>query len=273
MDDPDGAGTYGHVVDMAADAGNTLWATYSTAGTVGVLQMNQAGFANPVQKDTVLPKGYGNGQIADTIGGLDVNTYLDSKGNPTTRRDVYIVDPESYRVQRFNEGLGFVSEWPTSGQDQFETKPYLVRIRGLTSFEVLNGFTKNYLSYWAEKSAPPPPPPTDTTVNGSASAAKTQKQKGKKIVVKATVIADENLTANASGAIKAGKSYKLRPQSKTLSSGQSAALTLKPAKSKDTKKIAKALKKGKKAKAKLSVKLTDGAGNTKTTKLSMKVKR
>ena len=44
-------------------------------------------------------------------------------------------------------------------------------------------------------------------------------------------------------------------------------------KKKHGKKIAKALKKGKKAKAKLTLKLTDEAGNTETEKLSVKLKR
>ena len=55
--------------------------------------------------------------------------------------------------------------------------------------------------------------------------------------------------------------------------GKSKTLKLKPKRSKDSKKIAKALKKGKKAKAKLTVKLTDGVGNVVTEKLGVKLKR
>ncbi|MGB6423676.1 MAG: hypothetical protein WBF18_00200 [Solirubrobacterales bacterium] len=114
----------------------------------------------------------------------------------------------------------------------------------------------------------------DTKVRGSASASKKQKQKGKKIVVKAKVKADEDLRAKATGKVKVKKkTYKLKPQTEAVGSGQSKTLKLKPKKSKDAKKIAKALKKGKKAKAKLTVKLTDDAGNKKTTKLSIKLKR
>ena len=113
----------------------------------------------------------------------------------------------------------------------------------------------------------------DTFVNGYASADGAQKQKGKRVVVNAKVTAGESLDAKASGKVKLGKkSYKLKKQSKSVSSGKSKTLKLKPKKSKDSKKIAKALKKGKKAKAKLTVKLIDAAGNKKTEKLKVKLK-
>ena len=111
-------------------------------------------------------------------------------------------------------------------------------------------------------------------VDGTATAKRTQRQKGKKIIVQAKVKAGENLDAEGSGTVKVGKkSYKLKKQTKSVSSGSSKTLKLKPKKSKDAKKIAKALKQGKKAKAKLTVKLTDEAGNSKSTKLSVKLKR
>ena len=120
----------------------------------------------------------------------------------------------------------------------------------------------------------PPPPSPDTEVEGSATAKKTQKQKGKKIIVKAKVKAKEDLEAKATGKVKVGKkSYKLQPQSKSVNSDQSKNLKLKPKKSKDAKKIAKALKRGKKAKAKVTVKLTDEAGNARSEKLSVTLKR
>ena len=100
---------------------------------------------------------------------------------------------------------------------------------------------------------PPVSPPADTTLKGSASAKKKQKQKGKKIVVRATAKANEDLAVKASGTVKVKKkSYKLKPQSRNVSSGKSKTLKLKP-KKKDAGKIARALKKGKKAKAKLTV--------------------
>jgi hypothetical protein len=117
-------------------------------------------------------------------------------------------------------------------------------------------------------------PPADTELEGSASAKKKQKQKGKKIVVKAKAKAGEDLSAKGKGEIKVKKkTYKLKPVTKSVSSGSSKNLKLKPKKSKDRKKIAKALKKGKKAKAKLTVKLTDEAGNSETEKLLVKLTR
>ena len=114
----------------------------------------------------------------------------------------------------------------------------------------------------------------DTALEGSATAKKTQKQKGKRVVVNAKVTAGESLDAKASGKVKLGKkSYKLKPASKSVSSGKNKNLKLKPKKSKDAKKIAKALKQGKKAKAKLTVKLTDEAGNKRTENLEVKLKR
>jgi hypothetical protein len=115
---------------------------------------------------------------------------------------------------------------------------------------------------------------TDTTIEGSVSAKKKQRQKGKKIIVKVKVKAGEDLDATASGKVKVKKkSYKLKPASKSVSSGSSKTLKLKPKKSKDAKKIAKYLKRGKKATAKLKVRLTDEAGNKATTKLKVKLKR
>ena len=114
----------------------------------------------------------------------------------------------------------------------------------------------------------------DTFVNGFASADGVQKQKGKKVVVKAKVTAGENLDARAKGKIKlGGRSYKLKPKTKSISAGKNKNLKLKPKKRKDAKKIAKALKQGKKAQAKLTVEPSDEAGNKTTEKLSVKLKR
>ena len=114
----------------------------------------------------------------------------------------------------------------------------------------------------------------DGNLSGSAKAKKKQKQKGKKIVVAVKVKAGEDLDAEATGSVKVKKkSYKLKKQTKSVSSGKSATLKLKPKKSKDAKKIAKALKKGKKAKAKLTVTMADSLGNKKSKKLSVKLKR
>ena len=65
------------------------------------------------------------------------------------------------------------------------------------------------------------------------------------------------------------KSYKLKSLSKSVPSDKSKNLKLKAKQRKDAKKIAKALKQGKKAKAKL----TDEVGNRKSQKLKVKLKR
>ena len=96
---------------------------------------------------------------------------------------------------------------------------------------------------------------------GKATAKPTQRQKGKKIVVKVKVKARERLTAKASGEIKVNPTYKLRPKKVQVAAGKTKTLRLKP-KKKAARKIATALKRGEKAKAKVTVKLTDRAGNT-----------
>ena len=115
----------------------------------------------------------------------------------------------------------------------------------------------------------------DATIQGSASAKRRQKQKkSKRVVIKADVRAGEPLTAKATGKVKLKKrTYKLKPQTKNVASGKSKKLKLKLKKSKDAKKIAKALKKGKKAKASVTVKMTDDASNSKKTKLAVTLKR
>ena len=52
---------------------------------------------------------------------------------------------------------------------------------------------------------------TDTELEGRASAVRTQRQSGKRIVVKVKVKAKEGLTATATGRIKVNPTYKLRP--------------------------------------------------------------
>ncbi len=114
----------------------------------------------------------------------------------------------------------------------------------------------------------------DTRINGSAGAKAAQKQAGKKIVVKANASSGEELDVDATGRIKLGKrSYKLKPKTRRLGPGRSTTLTLRPKKPKHAKKIAKALKRGRKATAKLKVSLTDEAGNTESRRLQVKLRR
>ena len=113
--------------------------------------------------------------------------------------------------------------------------------------------------------------PTVTKAEGKASAAKTQKQTGKTILVKLRIEAKERLTAKARGQIRVNTTYKLKPQTVDLARGDTKKLRLKPKQAK-SKRILDALKRGEKARAKLKVKLTDPAGNTKTQKLRVKLK-
>jgi hypothetical protein len=109
-------------------------------------------------------------------------------------------------------------------------------------------------------------------VYGKATARKTQRQAGRKIVVKVNVKTNEDLDAKASGEVTVGRrSYGLKQASKSLAQGRSATLKLKPAKSKDNDKIAEALRKSQ-GKAKIGVTLADGAGNSSKSKLSVTLK-
>ena len=112
--------------------------------------------------------------------------------------------------------------------------------------------------------------------DGNASGQKEQKQKGKTIVVRAKVKAGEDLDVKASGKV----SWRSPPPSSSRSPPRARLGQLEEPEaeaeedeSKDAKKISTALKQGKKATAKLEVNLTDEAGNTKTKKLSVKLKR
>ena len=108
----------------------------------------------------------------------------------------------------------------------------------------------------------------DTTVDGAkVKAKKKQKQKGKKIVVKVKAGANEDVTVDAKGSIKAGsKKVKLKKATKQAAAGKTVTLKLKPKSKKGTKQVVKRLDDGKKAKAKLEVTLTDDAGNSTTKK-------
>ena len=113
---------------------------------------------------------------------------------------------------------------------------------------------------------------TDRKLAGKATSATPQRQRGTEIVVKVEVKAKEQLTAKATGKIKVNPTYKLKPKKVKLAAGETRTLKLKPTKA-AAKKITAALKHGKKATAKLKVRLTDQAGNRETEKLSVRLKR
>ena len=112
----------------------------------------------------------------------------------------------------------------------------------------------------------------DRKIDGKASAGETQKQKGNKIEVAVKIKANEDLKAKCWGKVSVGgKDYKLKTSKADVGTGDSATLKLKPAESKDSKKIAKGLKK-KDGKAKVTAQLTDDSGNSSKTKLKIKLK-
>jgi CSLREA domain-containing protein len=126
---------------------------------------------------------------------------------------------------------------------------------------------------------PPPPPPTDSEIMGEASASKTQRLKGKwkrlkakRIRVAIKVQAAEELGVSATGNIKVNRTYKLKPKTIDVAANESRRLWLKP-KRKAARRIVRALKSGKKVRARVMVALTDLAGNSKTEKLRVRLKR
>ncbi|MGA7436449.1 MAG: hypothetical protein WBW44_12650, partial [Solirubrobacterales bacterium] len=110
-------------------------------------------------------------------------------------------------------------------------------------------------------------------VDGSATAKRTQRQKGRKIVIRVRVKARENLEAEISGRIKANRTYRLKTRTRNVIKGTRLTVRLKPGKKRQARRIAKALKNGTKARATLTVELTDETGNEKTEKLGVKLTR
>jgi lysophospholipase L1-like esterase len=122
-------------------------------------------------------------------------------------------------------------------------------------------------------------PGGDERVEGSASAARTQSMSSrfptnrKKVAVAMHVRAAESLTAKAQGKVELGDGlYRLKPKTKACGPDEIHTVKLKPTKQAQ-RKIAKALHKGRTARARLEVVLTDEAGNTKTEKLRVRLVR
>lgn len=111
---------------------------------------------------------------------------------------------------------------------------------------------------------PPPPPPPDTSVDASVSANRVQKQRGKRIAVKVKVSAEEDLNVTANGTVKiSGKTRPLSPVSGDVAAGTSEKLRLTMS-SRRSKQVARALKRGKRVRANVTVKLSDKAQNVLT---------
>ena len=107
---------------------------------------------------------------------------------------------------------------------------------------------------------------------GSASAERRQSQQGHRIRVAVEVAAGKDLDYRAAGAIQVNRTYRLKPKRGKVDAGESETLRLRP-KPKAAKKVAGALRRGRKTEAKVSVKLTDAAGNSETEKLRVRLKR
>ena len=114
----------------------------------------------------------------------------------------------------------------------------------------------------------------DTELKASAEAKRTQTRKNK-ILVKVKLRTKEEVAfAAGAGRLRVqGSSYELKPEEiKVRDANSPKNLKLKP-KKRDRKRIRKALNRGKTAKARVKVRFSDEAGNKKTEKLSVKLKR
>ena len=110
-------------------------------------------------------------------------------------------------------------------------------------------------------------------VDAHVTARRTQRQAGTRITVKARVRAQERLTARARGKVRAGGTYRLRRRRVAVAEGHSRRVRLDPRGRNAAGAIAGALKRGEKVKARLRVKLIDQAGNSRTEKLKVRLKR
>ncbi|MCC6791904.1 MAG: M6 family metalloprotease domain-containing protein [Thermomicrobiales bacterium] len=113
----------------------------------------------------------------------------------------------------------------------------------------------------------------DTTVDGSAYAKRKQEQPRRKITVEATVCATgaEILAVEASGRVRVGgASYGLRPVQAMVSPDRCRALRL-TAKQRQARAIHKALNRGKRVNAKLTLELGDWLGNSEIEKLTVRL--
>jgi hypothetical protein len=119
---------------------------------------------------------------------------------------------------------------------------------------------------------PPPPPPADTVTSFSTLKCASS-QKADKLVVLAAMA--ENGTITVSGTVSApnaSKVFKLKSVSVNATAGKTVTVKVKFAK-KALKAVKKALKRRKKVKANLTITARDSAGNAKSEKRSVKLKR
>ena len=107
--------------------------------------------------------------------------------------------------------------------------------------------------------------PSDTVLDSpTVSARRTQQVKGRKVVVRVAAGAGERVTTHASGAIRAGGTVALKPVEADVEPGAAKVLSLKPQRKRGAGKVIRLLAKGKRARARITVALTDASGNSVT---------
>ena len=99
-----------------------------------------------------------------------------------------------------------------------------------------------------------------------------QPQPGHRIRITVKLAADTDLEYRATGAIRVKRTYRLNPRVGEIDAGDSETLRLRP-RQMAAKRVAAALKLGKRVEAEVSVKLTDADGSSETEKLRVRLKR
>ena len=108
---------------------------------------------------------------------------------------------------------------------------------------------------------------------GKVTADRTQRQRGNKIRITVKVKAKQRLTARATAKVKVNPTYSLKPTTMKVATGRAKILRLKPRNKAQAKEIAAALRRGEKAKAKVTVRLTGRAGNRESERFTVRLKR
>lgn len=125
--------------------------------------------------------------------------------------------------------------------------------------------------------APDPEPDADpdTEITDAELKAKRKQRQGKRIKVKVRTSAGEAVDLVAKGRVKIKgkrKAFRLKPRRKSAEADERTKLVLKPARKKQHRKLLRALRAGKKAKARISVLFGDAAGNKHVLKATIKLR-
>lgn len=119
----------------------------------------------------------------------------------------------------------------------------------------------------------------DTSIAGELSAKSVQKQHRRRVRIKVSVIAAEQLAIRVRGAIalkrprgNASRRFALAPRTAQLSAGRTKAIRLHLAERSDQRRIAKAVRNGHTADAALFFTLTNGLGNSIAQRLTVELK-